>query len=456
MDNGLLLIDFGSTFTKVTAVDIDNPGIFYTAKGPTTVNEDINKGLEIALEELVKKIGHMPDFKEKLACSSAAGGLKMIAIGLVPELTLEAAKMAALGAGAKLLKVYSYSLTKREVEELLKQEPDIILLAGGTDGGNKEVILHNGKLLAQASLQCPVIIAGNKNAQDELEEIFIQYNKEYYVTDNVLPSLSKLNVEPAREKIRDVFLKNIIEAKGLKQAEELIDGIIMPTPQAVLKAGEFIAKHKIINECERILIVDIGGATTDVHSFSKGDPQSNGVIFRGLPQPFAKRTVEGDLGLRYSLTTLVEALREEHLLESKHLEVDKMVQEILNDIWDTSTIRDEFEEQLAKGAVDLAVKRHSGYLEITYTPQGKNYLQYGKDLTNIQLVIGTGGPIVNSKNPEKILSGCIFKEEDNLILRPKSPMYTVDKGYILSAIGLLAEKHHELAKKLVEVNFKIN
>ncbi|QNO13683.1 glutamate mutase L [Alkalicella caledoniensis] len=455
MEKGILLIDFGSTFTKVTAVDLENPGVFYTAKGPTTVDEDINIGLEIALENLARQIGHLPYFEEKLACSSAAGGLKMIAIGLVPELTLEAAKMAALGAGAKLQKVYSYTLTKREIAELISLKPDIVLLAGGTDGGNKEVILHNGELLAQSELTCPIVIAGNKNTQDELEELFINCNKEHYVTDNVLPTLNKLNVDPAREKIRDVFLKNIIEAKGLKKAEDTIDGIIMPTPQAVLKAGEFIAKNKIIDNCERILIVDIGGATTDVHSFSKGEPQNNGVVFRGLPQPFAKRTVEGDLGMRYSLNPLIEALDSESLLKHETQEVEKMVGEILSDIWSTSSIRDDFEEDLAKGAVDLAVKRHSGYLEITYTPHGINYLQYGKDLTDIQLVIGTGGPIVNSKNPGGILSGSLFKESDNLTLRPKIPKFSVDKGYILSAIGLMVEKYPMLAKRLVEVNFSI-
>lgn len=453
MDKAILLIDFGSTFTKVTAVDLKNPKYFVTAKGPTTVQTDINLGLHEALAELERKIGHLPKFEKRLACSSAAGGLNMIAIGLVPELTLEAAKMAALGAGAKLQTLYSYKLTKREVTEIIALKPDIILLAGGTDGGNKDVILHNGVLLAQSTIECPIVVAGNKNAQDELEDIFIKTGKEFHIADNVLPSLNKLNVEPAREKIREVFLKNIIEAKGLKKAEEYIDGIIMPTPQAVLKAGQFLSENKILNGFDKLLIADIGGATTDVHSFCKGDPKGSGVIYRGLPQPHAKRTVEGDLGLRYSLIPLAEALTGANLLDYKKEQIDSLVEDILKDIWDTQSIREEFELALAKGAVNLAVKRHSGYLEIVYTPHGTNYIQYGKDLTDIDLVIGTGGPIVNSNNPKEILKGSLFESNDSLTLKPKNPQFVLDKGYVLSAIGLLGESYPEVARGLAESNF---
>ncbi|MCX7904683.1 MAG: glutamate mutase L, partial [Caloramator sp.] len=133
-----LLIDFGSTYTKLTAVDLEKEEVLATAKDLTTVQTDIMIGFNNAFEKLKEKIDiSKVNFVEKLACSSAAGGLKMIAIGLVPELTAEAAKRAALGAGARILGVYSYELTKHEMEEIVKKKPDIILLAGGTDGGNK-------------------------------------------------------------------------------------------------------------------------------------------------------------------------------------------------------------------------------------------------------------------------------------------------------------------------------
>ncbi len=96
----VLLIDFGSTYTKVTAVDLAAERLLGTASSYTTVETDINEGLAKALEDLAEKIGPM-DFDQRYACSSAAGGLKMISCGLVPELTAEAARMASLGAGQR-------------------------------------------------------------------------------------------------------------------------------------------------------------------------------------------------------------------------------------------------------------------------------------------------------------------------------------------------------------------
>ena len=144
----LLLIDFGSTYTKVTAVDVEQEVILGTASAMTTVTTDITDGLDRALATLADKIGAR-SYAKTLACSSAAGGLKMVAIGLVPELTAEAAKRAALGAGAKVLGVFCHELSELEMAEIATLAPEIILLAGGTDGGNKEVLLHNAAMLAQ-------------------------------------------------------------------------------------------------------------------------------------------------------------------------------------------------------------------------------------------------------------------------------------------------------------------
>ena len=164
-----LAIDFGSTYTKLTAIDLDNEVILATAKDITTVEDDIMIGFNKAFNKLKIEINKKINFDEisfvnKTACSSAAGGLKMVAIGLVPELTAEAAKKAALGAGARVIKTYAYELNSRELEEIKNTALDIILLAGGTDGGNKECIIHNAKMLAEFKVKIPVVVAGNKAA----------------------------------------------------------------------------------------------------------------------------------------------------------------------------------------------------------------------------------------------------------------------------------------------------
>ena len=139
--SNILLIDFGSTYTKLTAVDTETESILGTSQSYTTVESDIINGYENALSELIKQTGSIV-FDKRIACSSAAGGLKMVAVGLVPELTSKAARLASLGAGAKVIKTYSYELTKSDLEEIDSSRPDICLLCGGTDGGNKEVIIQ--------------------------------------------------------------------------------------------------------------------------------------------------------------------------------------------------------------------------------------------------------------------------------------------------------------------------
>ena len=303
----VLLIDFGSTNTKVTAVDLETERLLGTAASYTTVETDINEGLNNALQRLEEKIGPT-EFAETYACSSAAGGLKMISCGLVPELTAEAAKQASLGAGAKVMKVYSYQLTASDAAEIEALKPDIFLLTGGTDGGNKENILENAKTLAETKGDFPIIIAGNRNAVDECKSILEAAGKQVMVCENVMPRFNQLNIEPAQNQIRDVFLDRIIKAKGLSEANQLISGIMMPTPAAVLTAMDLLSKGTETEAGIGDLVgVDVGGATTDVYSMANGDPTGVNTVIKGLPEPYAKRTVEGDIGMRYSATGIAEA-----------------------------------------------------------------------------------------------------------------------------------------------------
>ena len=155
----VLLIDFGSTYTKLTAVDVDGEEILGTAAAYTTIQTDINDGLENARRLLEEKTGKLT-YAETYACSSAAGGLKMIASGLVPELTGEAAKLASLGAGAKVAAVYAFELLEEDLEDIVAAKPDIFLLVGGTDGGNTACILHNAEMLAQIKPEFPIASNG--------------------------------------------------------------------------------------------------------------------------------------------------------------------------------------------------------------------------------------------------------------------------------------------------------
>ena len=455
MRDVVLLIDIGSTFTKVTAVDIKNECILARARSFTTVSTDINNGLNDAVIQLKKQIGEF-NITKRLAASSAAGGLKMVSIGLVPELTVKAAKMAALSAGAKLMKAYSYELCEDEADEIEKLKPDIILLSGGTDGGNSSVILNNAQIIANISINTPVVIAGNKKAARKCEKILTESGKRVIVTENVMPEFNVLNIIPAQNAIREIFLERIIRAKGITQVEGLIEGIIMPTPSAVMQAAQLLAKGTITEKgIGDLLLVDMGGATTDVYSVCEGKPSTDGVVLKGLPEPFSKRTVEGDLGARYSAESVIEAYGMDNFLYKSKLTQEFVDEYLLKIKEDPSIIEKDgngeiFDRTVAKCAVEMAVKRHSGILEKNYTMNGLIFVQNGKDLSQVNTVIGTGGPIIDAVHPQEIMSEALFNEKDPYSLRPKNAKLFIDKDYIYAAMGLLSNSYPDVALRILK------
>ncbi|MBA2132640.1 methylaspartate mutase accessory protein GlmL [Capillibacterium thermochitinicola] len=455
-----LLIDFGSTYTKLTAVDLAKPAVIGTASALTTVDDGLICGYREALRRLTKEVGPLA-FARRLACSSAAGGLRMVAIGLVPELTVEAAKRAALGAGARLVGSFSYELTAADLDELLTLKPDLILLAGGTDGGNKTVLRHNGALLAASPVDAPVILAGNKTVAPEVETTLRQAGKICYRVPNVLPELNRLNIGPVQAKIREVYLERIIYAKGLAEVEREIDGILMPTPAAVQAAAERLATGPGHGRpgWGDLLLVDVGGATTDVHSIAEGRPTKPYVYTHGLPEPKVKRTVEGDLGLRVSAAALLEQYTPELIADLAELPVEEVIARVraraeAPAYLPESPADQRLEAVLGYLAVKGATERHVGKVEQVYSPQGVCYLQEGKDLTGLQTVIGTGGVFVHSPATRQILAGVLPTPDRPELLKPQAPRFYYDERYLFSTLGLLAKEYPDISFCLLEKALK--
>ena len=450
----VLLIDFGSTYTKLTAVDVEAESILGTAAAYTTVETDVGDGLNQALAQLEKKTGKL-DYDQCYACSSAAGGLRMIASGLVPELTSEAAKLASLGAGAKIAGLYSFQLTQDDLEDIQAAKPDIFLLVGGTDGGNSECILHNAAMLATLEPDFPVVIAGNRTAARQCQRILEKF--ETYVCPNVMPKFGVLNIEPTQKQIREIFLHRIIQAKGLSKAAELLSDILMPTPSAVLMAMELLAQG-CEGECGigDLVAVDVGGATTDVYSMSDGMPKAMNTVYKGLPEPYSKRTVEGDIGMRYSVHGIVEAAGLNRVSQLAQLP-PRRVQELVDDLRrHTDSLPDGDQElealdhALASLAIEVAVSRHAGTMEETYTMMGQTFVQNGKDLTGVKQIVVTGGSLIHTKDTAAIARHALWSPAQPMSLRPKEAVIWVDRRYILAAMGLLSAHYPQTALRIMK------
>ncbi|MDR3328036.1 MAG: glutamate mutase L [Prevotellaceae bacterium] len=451
-----LTVDFGSTFTKLTAVDSVQQRILATANAFTTVESDVMDGFNVALEQLEHKIGKF-NYEKLLCCSSAAGGLKMVAVGLVPELTAKAAKMAASSAGAKVIKTYSFELSKKEQDEIYDINPDLVLLCGGTDGGNKEVIIQNAKSLCSIERKFSIIVAGNKTAAYPIEQIIGISGKHCVVTENVMPAFNKLNIIPAKNTIRDMYIKEIINAKGLSGIQNITHNQIIPTPLAVMTACELLSQGtKKLAGIGEFVAVDLGGATTDVYSMSNGKPSIDNVVVKGLPEPFSKRTVEGDLGMRYSLKSLIGEIDTEEFCDKNAIELQDFERWIELCIANPESVAQQsssnqiIEDSLAAKAIDIAMERHCGEIESTYTPMGEIFSITGKDLTRIPCFIGIGGALTNSNSPKKILSGGLYSKGKYKFLKPQNPKFMLDKKYIFASMGLLSKEEPNLALTLLK------
>jgi len=443
----ILTVDFGSTFTKLTAIDSEAQKIVASARAFTTIETDIRDGYNNAISELEKMTGKI-EYIEKYAASSAGGGLKMVAVGLVPDLTAKAARLAANNAGAKVMKTYSYELSDAECDEIHAINPDIILLCGGTDGGNKDVIIQNAKRIAQIDGAFSVVVAGNKSASSAVMDALKA--RATILAANVMPALGKLDIEPAKAAIRGVFIERIIEAKGIGAAQKMMSADIIPTPLAAFEAAQLLS-----DELPGLMAVDVGGATTDIYSMADGEPTNQNVIVKGIVEPFAKRSVEGDLGLRYGMPTLIEAASIERVASVAGVsaqEVEDWAKRCGVDqgTLPTNAVEKSIDDALAALAVELGVIRHCGTVESIFTPLGETFIQEGKDLSDVKYIVGAGGPVIGSLDPGAVLKKACANARSPFSLMPKNPKFLVDSSYIFSAMGLLSKVHPELALKIMK------
>src|SRR5699024_5508030 len=251
-----------------------------------------------------------------MATSSAAGGLRMTVHGLVYDMTVKAAREAALGAGANIKLVTAGRLRKGDLKKIEEINPNIILIAGGVDYGERDTAIYNSELIRDLNLDIPIIYAGNIENQYEIKDIFKNSNYELFIVDNVYPRIDELNIEPTREVIQEVFEKHIIHAKGMKKIRSMVTGNIMPTPGAVMNGSKILYEY-----LEDLITIDIGGATTDIHSVTDGNDDISRILIN--PEPFAKRTVEGDLGVYINFKNVLKKIDKNNILSELNITQDK-------------------------------------------------------------------------------------------------------------------------------------
>src|SRR5699024_3705343 len=253
-----------------------------------------------------------------------------------------------------------------DLNKIMEINPNIILIAGGVDYGERETALYNSELIANLNLKIPIIYAGNIENQEETREIFKGRGSEIFIVENVYPKIDELNIEPTREIIQDVFERHITLAPGMEKIRDMVTGQIMPTPGAVMQASKLLYE-----EIGDLITIDVGGATTDIHSVTKESEEISRILLN--PEPLAKRTVEGDLGVYINMRNIADMIGIDTLLKELAIDNDELNKLIENHkpIPETG-LEKRFVEVLTKYASLTALKRHAGRIKHLYGPGGKN------------------------------------------------------------------------------------
>ena len=473
----ILATDCGSTTTKCILIELGEDGYRLAVRGeaPTTVEapaEDVTQGVLNAVREVSELIGRplldeenrliRPYDEENnrgidiyLSTSSAGGGLQMIVGGVVREMTAKSAEKAALGAGAIVMDVLAVNdgrLPHEKIELIRQFRPDMLLLAGGVDGGTVKHVVELAQVVGAAdpkprlgiAYQLPVIYAGNMDARDAIRET-LEKKTALDIVDNLRPSMEVENLQPSRLKIQEQFLEHVMaHAPGYPKLMELADEEIMPTPAAVGAIMETIAKQDNIS----IVGVDIGGATTDVFSVLEG-------VFN--------RTVSANFGMSYSFSNVYAEAGHEMVMRWVPFALDEreLRNRIKNKMIRPTSIPYLLEElileqAMAREALRLSFDQHKSLVTGLKGVQKQSDISAlfglgdgGTDtlinMLEVDMVIGSGG--VLSHAPRRHQTAMMLIDS---FLPEGVTTLTVDSIFMMPQLGVLAEVHPEAATQVFE------
>ncbi len=452
----ILCVDFGSTFTKAALVDVSTGRLVATGGRRTTIGTDLMEALDLLRTDLATATGEEPTWPVR-ACSSAGGGLRIAVVGNERLVTVEAGERVATSSGGRVVHVAAGVLDPPELAALAAAAPDLVLLVGGTDGGNTAVLRANAQALADATTSAPVVVAGNAVCGAEVAQVLTDAGVAAVVTGNVLPRIGVVCPDPARAAIREMFVRHVIGGKHLSRREELARIVVGATPDLVLRGVEVLARARGV---PGVVVVDVGGATTDVHSVVEPDPEDAGLgreVVATLP---VNRTVEGDLGLRWNAPEIVRAAVKAGLLDrtddaGSGIDVATLRTEAERRKDDpgfvaTTQAEVDIDVRLAELAVKLALRRHAGRSQVVTGPAGPTVDRAGKDLRPVGLLVGSGGLLrhVEPALAREIVATGLAGAGGHGRLVPEHPDLAVDRDYVLAAVGLLAPDHPEAAAAL--------
>lgn len=477
--NVILATDCGSTTTKAILIEKVDGHYRQTYRGeaPTTVEQpvaDVTVGVTNAATEVGELAGRrlidddgqiIRPARGREGCdiyistSSAGGGLQVLVTGVIREMSAASAERAALGAGAIVLDIIASNDKRKpheQIQRIRELRPDMVVMAGGTDGGTTKHVVQVAELIGPAkprprfgsNYKLPVIFAGNEDAAALVAKTFDE-SITLSVVDNVRPVLERENLAPARDKIHDLFLEHVMaHAPGYDKLISWADAPIMPTPGAVGDILQQIARARGIN----CVGVDIGGATTDVFSVFDGEEG----------KPVFNRTVSANLGMSYSISNVCAEAGMPSILRWVHIDMDEreLRNRVKNKMIRPTTIPQTlealiFEQAVSREALRLAYIQHKAFATTLKGVQqqrtvGDTFSQTASGQTivdnmKLNLLVASGGVLSHAPRMEQTASMLIDAFEPEGVTE-----LAKDSIFMMPHLGVLASVHPQAAIEVFE------
>ena len=300
-NESILAIDVGASATRAVLFDVVEGQYRFVASGqaPSTAEapfKDIGIGVREAITNLQKVTGAIllgphdnnliapsqPDgsgVDAVVATLSAGPAVKTVVVGLLSDVSLQSARRLAESTYSRIVDTLDLSDHRRpdqQMDSIVRSRPDLVLLAGGTDGGASRSIQ---KMLEAIGLACylmpmekrpMVLYAGNQKLANDVKELLGGHVGKLEITHNVRPSLETEDLEPGRHELALLMMK--LRQRQIKGVEELnlwAAGNLLPTAYAQGRIIRFLSK--LYESTRGLLCVNVGASATSVAAGFNGE-----------------------------------------------------------------------------------------------------------------------------------------------------------------------------------------
>lgn len=401
----ILSVDFGSVHTRAVLFDLVEGRYQLLAVAETRSTDsfpvkDIAVGLDRVLRELTETTGRVfttPDGRIAIpetanragvdvftATASIGRPLKAVVVGLHPDFSVASAQRAASGTYVDVVTTLHLADgrdSNERLNALLLNTPDVIIIAGGTDGGADSSVMalvdtvRLAVSIIDKSRRPNVIFAGNNALAARLETLFEGLST-VLIAQNVRPTVGEERIESAQLQLARAFdLYKEQRSQDFAPIAATSAVGVLPTAQGYRIVADYLGK--IVSG--GVALIDIGSAAS-VLATSFGGHVST--------------VIRSDIGLGHNALMLLKTVGTESIRRWLPFNINETelynyaANKMLRPATIPSSLRDLYiEHSLMRAGMDILAK--------AARPAWTKTKQPGQ----VAMIIGAGAPLTSMGHP---------------------------------------------------------